>query len=104
MVSAELKDEAKPGEKEKVTRIVVVGDVSFASNYLLGQGRNESLILNSISWLLGQERFTRDPVREGDYHLDISPEGGFMYRLLACPGIPFLTILLGITVWIVRRR
>ncbi len=103
-VAVEEKLEPKPGEKEKTLRLVVVGDAVFASNFALEQGPNEAFLLNAFAWLVGQERFTKEPVREGDYHLDIPAEVSFMYRLLACPGIPFLTILVGITVWIVRRR
>lgn len=105
MVASEEKLEAKPGDKkEKVTRLVVVGDAIFASNYGLDQGINEPIVLNSVNWLLGQERFTKEPVREGDYHLDMSSELRILYKLFACPGIPFLTILIGVTVWIIRRR
>lgn len=104
-VAVEEKHDPKPGEKDsRVTRLIVIGDAVFASNYGLEQASNEPLVLNSLSWLLGQERFTKEAVKEGDYHLDMSPEVGFLYSLLACPGVPFLTILLGITVWIVRRR
>jgi hypothetical protein len=104
MAAVEEKHEGKPGEKEKVTRLVVAGDTDFCSNYALDQGVNEPLVLNSIAWLVGQERFVKDAVKEGDYHLDMTAGLGTMYGLLACPGLPFLTILLGITVWIIRRR
>jgi ABC-type uncharacterized transport system involved in gliding motility auxiliary subunit len=104
VVSSEQKLEGKPGEKEKVTRLVVAGDATFGSNYLLEQGVNEPLILNSIAWLVGQERFTKEAVKEGDYHLDMSAGLASLFQLIACPGVPFLTILAGITVWIVRRR
>lgn len=104
MVAVEQKLDAKPGDKEKVTRLVVAGDAMFASNLYLDQGVNEPLVLNSISWLLGQERFTKDAVKEGDYHLEMPPEIALLFQALACAGVPFLTIIVGMTVWIVRRR
>ncbi|MEZ0228176.1 MAG: Gldg family protein, partial [Planctomycetota bacterium] len=70
-VAVEEKLEPKPGEKERVLRLVVVGDAVFASNYSLEQASNEPFLLNAFAWLLGQERFTKEPVKEGDYHLDI---------------------------------
>jgi ABC-type uncharacterized transport system involved in gliding motility auxiliary subunit len=102
----QLEDASKPGEKipERATRIVVAGDANWITNPYLDQGVNEPLILNCFSYLLGQERFSREPVREGDYKLDVGPELARAYSLVACPGLPFLAILLGVTVWLIRRR
>ncbi|HZU96773.1 MAG TPA: hypothetical protein VFF73_08790, partial [Planctomycetota bacterium] len=96
--------EPKGDLKDKATRLVVIGSSAPASNIFWSEGANEPLILNGIVYLLGQTRFTKEPVHEGDYHLDVSPDVAFLYRLIACPGMPFLALLLGVTVYIVRRR
>ncbi len=104
VVASEQKIEGKPGDKEKVTRLVVAGDATFSSNYLLEQGVNEPLIQNSIAWLVGQERFSKEAVKEGDYHLELPAGLAYLFQLIACPGVPFLTIIAGIAVSLLRRR
>jgi hypothetical protein len=93
-------------KKERFTRLVVAGSASWVSNPYLdpGQSVNQQLAMNCLSYLLGQERFSREPVREADYKLNMEDLEKVVFSLVACPGLPFLAILLGITVWIVRRR
>ncbi len=95
-----------PGETEKVTRVVVSGDSAWISNLFFdsGMNSNEALFLNIVSWLGGQERYTREPVREADYKLELSRGLQTLYTRLACPGMPFLALVIGVSVYLIRRR
>ncbi|MBI3722506.1 Gldg family protein, partial [bacterium] len=99
---------AKPGEKpkERTTKIVVVGESQWVSNPLLEAPGvvNQALLQNCIAYLVGQERFSKEPVRESSYKIDMKPELVDAYSLLALPGMPIYAVLMGLVVWIVRRR
>ncbi len=48
-------DKAKDKKDEKRAKIVVFGNVEFASNYFFNQQGNRNIFLNSISWLAERE-------------------------------------------------
>lgn len=87
------------------TRIVVFGNVNFASNAFLNQGGNKDLFLNSINWLTGDTQLLGIRAKEPENHDMLLL--GFESRLMAFTSllfIPGLIVLCGIIVWIRRRR
>ena len=92
--------------KEKVTRIVVAGDGHWVSNRLVDESgyRNEPLFFNCISYLVGQERFRKDPVKESGYKLDLNEAQIMLYSAFSLLGLPLFAIMLGLSVWLIRRR
>jgi ABC-type uncharacterized transport system involved in gliding motility auxiliary subunit len=110
-VSAPVQDAAgaqtPPGNDEapkKETRIAVFGDSDFASNQLLGAGRNADLFLNAVNWLAQQEDMIairpRDPE---DRRITMTASQLQFVRLLTVVLIPGLVLLAAVRVWWVRR-
>jgi ABC-type uncharacterized transport system involved in gliding motility auxiliary subunit len=102
-VSAEV-----PGGDDKTpkgeTRIAVFGDSDFASNGLLGAGRNADLFMNAVNWLAKQENLIairpRDPE---DRRITLTASQERMIFWLAVFIIPGLILLAGIQTWWRRR-
>ena len=88
----------------KETRVAVFGDADFASNQLLGAGRNADLFLNAINWLAQQEDMIairpRDPE---DRRLTMTAQQAKWLDVATTYMIPGLILLAGIRVWWVRR-
>jgi hypothetical protein len=110
-VSAPVQDAAgaqtPPANDEapkKETRIAVFGDSDFASNQLLGAGRNADLFLNAVNWLAQQEDMIairpRDPE---DRRITMTASQLQFVRLLTVVLIPGLVLLAAVRVWWVRR-
>ena len=98
---------AAPGAEDgpkKETRVAVFGDADFASNQLLGAGRNADLFLNAVNWLAQQEDMIairpRDPE---DRRLTMTAQQLTWVKLATIFVIPGLILLAGIRVWWVRR-
>ena len=100
----EKKDDKAPAKPKKVARLVVFGDSDFASNGVLEADRNLELITNSLTWLVGQKRFVSQAKRPHSYKLDLGKGNIILFQLLAFPGLPSFAIILGVLVWILRRR
>lgn len=106
------KPQDKPDEKKdgaaakprKATRLIVVGDSDWASNGLLEREANLELMNNAVSWLVGQKRFVSQSKRPHSYKLDLSQGKVVLFQLAAFPGLPSIAVLLGVLVWIIRRR
>lgn len=92
--------------KERVARLIVAGDAHWVANPYADAGgfRNEALFFNCISWLVGQERFTKEPAKESNYKLDMDQGLVQVYSALSLVGMPLFAIVLGLSVWMIRRR
>jgi ABC-type uncharacterized transport system involved in gliding motility auxiliary subunit len=97
---------ANPADEapKKETRIAVFGDSDFASNQLLGAGRNADLFMNAVNWLAQQEDMIairpRDPE---DRRLTMTATQFNWVRIATNLLVPGLILLAGIRVWWVRR-
>lgn len=86
-------------------RMVVVGDVDFASNVALSKLFNRDFLLNSVNWLLGIDegvtirsrtmRESRESISTGQFSM--------MY-LITVIAIPEVFLLLGLFVWWRRKN
>ncbi len=89
------------------TRLVVVGDSYFVSNAAMsgGVGGNVSFFLSSLNWLVERESLLavapRSPVK---LRLDVSRAQWTKIFLLTVVAIPGVIGLLGLCVWLRRRR
>jgi hypothetical protein len=96
--------EAKEGEP----RMVVFGDASWASNPFLQRyaPNHFNLFSSCLSWLAGRADLgTRVPPTQHDlYRLKAAPGSG--WRLTLLPGVLIIVgvLVLGMGVWVVRRR
>lgn len=94
----------KDDAPKRETRIAVFGDSDFASNGLLGAGRNADLFMNAINWLAQQEDMIairpRDPE---DRRITLTSEQQRRIFWLTVLIIPGLILFAGVQVWWRRR-
>ena len=86
-------------------RVVVIGDVDFATNELLDQFNNRDLLLNTLAWLVGE-----------DDHISISSDSGtggrfnmteaqfLIVMLLSMLVAPGMAVMGAVGAWRDRRR
>jgi ABC-type uncharacterized transport system involved in gliding motility auxiliary subunit len=90
--------------KKPLGRLVVFGNSRFVSNGILGNGGNANLILNSVSWLTGQDRTIGiAPKSMEQASLTMTRSEVTRLGLAAVLGMPLFAILLGVWVWYRRR-
>ena len=100
------------GEKEKISKLILIGENTFISDYPLSQNStypliqelyNKDLVLNSIAYLVNREE---DIVaRKSTGTVTYSPTQAQDTIILCIIFIvPIIIIIVGIVVWIIRRR
>jgi ABC-type uncharacterized transport system involved in gliding motility auxiliary subunit len=86
-------------------RLVVIGDVDFATNEFIGLGANRDLFLNSAAWLLGtSEKITLRPKSRSGDRLPVTEAQLFGIMFFSVNLLPLLIVGFGFSVWAVRRR
>jgi hypothetical protein len=91
------------GERE--ARIVVIGDADFASNRLLGALYNRDLLLNSVLWLVEDER--RISIRQKawtPFQHPLTVQQTLAYFYFLAFALPEVLLLLGIRAWYRQRQ
>jgi len=93
-------------EEDKTTgegKLVVFGDVDFASNKFVSLAGNNELITNTMNYLVGRKDLITIPEKERPAdHLMLSRQQGLLLFWIPVVLIPLLVIVLGVVVW--RRR
>lgn len=106
-MAAEAHDATGKTGPKKPSRVVVVGDLDFATTALLGNRSytNLEFLLNTVQWCIErQERVIgKVPVKDPTV-LIMTREQVIRVELLAFPGLPLIAIALGILAWAIRRR
>lgn len=89
----------------KEARIVVYGDVDFASDAFIRAQGNANLVFNSVNWLSGEKALVsiRPKSRIGDPLILAGGQGNFV-RLLTVWLIPIFIVLSGAAVYVRRRQ
>ena len=96
--------EGAEAKKSQQARLVVVGDVDFATNPLLGQFRNRDFFVNSVNWLLGDvEAISVRPNPTRASRLQLTPEVFTQLRYLSLFVLPEAIAVIGVFVWWRRR-
>ena len=86
------------------TRLVVVGTASFVDNSALTAG-NLDFFMSSLNWLLKREQLLAvGPKVPEEFRLDISPNQLNLVYALTIVGLPLLVGLIGLSVWLRRRK
>ena len=86
------------------TRLVVVGDVDFATDQFLGQAANATLLTRAVGWLtLDEELLALSPNLPAPRPLGLSDARLAYARALTAGVVPALFLLLGSMVWAARR-
>lgn len=87
------------------TRVVVVGDASFATNAGMGLGANADFAVNAALWLANKEDAIAIRARgRGGNLLLLSPTARERIAFMLLYGLPVLLLATGLTVRAVRRR
>jgi ABC-type uncharacterized transport system involved in gliding motility auxiliary subunit len=97
----------KPGGVElDGMRIVVVGCSTFAdNNNIRANEGNVDFFMNSLNWLLKREQqIAVSPKTPQEFRLDMTPKQARAVYMLVIGGMPLAVALLGLTVWIRRRK
>lgn len=100
------------GEKEKVSKLIIFGESYFISDAQLNSNsqtpviqyrQNKDLVLNSIAYLVDREEDITVRKSTGTVSYTATEEQNRMI-LCAIFGVPVLIILIGVIVWVKRRR
>lgn len=92
-------------ENGKEARIVLFGDVDFATNRLLGALYNEDLVMNAVYYLANREdRIQIRPKVEDLYQAPLIPESTFAAFNSIALLIPEAILILGLVAWYRRSR
>ena len=91
---------------DKKARLVVFGDSDWASDALIQTGGGNLLMaLNSVHWLLSQEnRIAIPPKSAVETHLNLTGSQSNVLFVLFTVGLPGAVILVGVWVYLRRRR
>ncbi len=99
-------EETKDAEKNKIeSRLVIIGNSTFATNNLFNQQLNGDVFLNSVQWLTNQDgqSLSIRPRQAKDRRLNLSPLQANIVTILSLAVFPLLGLIAaGITWW--RRR
>ncbi len=93
-----------PGKKDKLTRLIVVGDSDFASNLHIRNGGNGDLFLNAVNWLSEEENLIS--IRPKPYSfrkLLINQNELRFIRYSSLFFLPLLMLILGGVIWWKKR-
>ena len=97
-----------PSETPPKGRMVVFGDSDFATNGYLKQGStgNLTLVRNTVAWVGGREYKVGIPPKplEMERRLDVTDREKGLARWATVVVPPFHILLLGVVVWVIRRR
>jgi len=94
----------RPTEGGKEMRVVLFGDVDFATNRLLGALYNEDLVMNAVYYLANREdRILIRPKVEDLYQAPLIPEKTFAAFHSIALLIPEAILILGLAAWFRRR-
>jgi len=101
-VTANLKDMGL--DKDGVSRLAIFGNAVFANNQFIGQYFNRDLLMNTISWLVGEEGLIS--VRAHTLRasrVQFTAQQGTLIFYLSVLVLPELLLIAGLAVWWQRR-
>jgi len=96
---------AAQGQQSNLSRMVVFGSTTFATNGWFEQQLNGDILLNSISWLVGEDKETLSirPKEAANRRINLSGLQTGIISWLALRIMPFLALVMGVYIWWKRR-
>lgn len=92
------------GGKVTRSRLVLVGDVDFATDAFVDEAANGQLLVRAVDWVTEEESAVTVSANIGRVRPLVLTEGRLRYlRLLSSGIVPVLFLVLGALVWAVRR-
>jgi hypothetical protein len=104
-----LPEAAPPAEAAQITRkdggkVLVIGDVDFATNELVDQLSNQDLLLNGVAWLAGEEdQVSIRPNEAAKGSMTMSILQGIFVWMICIIVMPGLAVVGALVTWRVRR-
>ncbi len=94
----------QPEKKEKLTRLIIIGDSDFTSNLHFGNGGNGDLFLNSVNWLAEEEHLISIRPKPSSFRRLLVNNNQLRFiRYSSLVLLPLLTLLLGGIIWWRKR-
>lgn len=92
-------------EQSQTSRLVVFGSTTFATNGWFEQQLNGDILLNSISWLVGEDQDTLSirPKEAANRRIVLSSLQTGIISWLALRIMPFMALVTGVYLWWQRR-
>ncbi len=95
----------KDAKAPKDSRIIVMGTSGIATNGFSKHGANLDLVLNALSWLSNDDSLISiRPKEEASQPPTLSQAEGRVIQLITKYLIPLVVIVVGIVLWVRRRR
>ena len=96
---------ASEREQPKTSRLVVFGSSTFATNGWFKQQLNGDILLNSVSWLVGEDRDTLAirPKEAANRRINLTSLQTIIINWLALRIMPFMALITGVYLWWRRR-
>jgi ABC-type uncharacterized transport system involved in gliding motility auxiliary subunit len=86
------------------SRLVVVGDVDWATNAFVGEAGNARLLVQAVDWLTVNEDLVSVSTNVARLRpLELTPARVRYLQLVSAGGVPAAFVLLGLVVWAWRR-
>jgi ABC-type uncharacterized transport system involved in gliding motility auxiliary subunit len=93
------------GDDEPAWRLVAIGDSDFVVNDQLANAGNRTLAMNAINWLVEREQALGIAPRQPEQvQLYLSAGQMRLVTLVSLVALPGLAVLIGVVVWLRRRR
>lgn len=88
------------------TRLVVIGSSSMVANSTIaGAPGNLDFFMNALNWLLQREQLIAvAPKRPQEFSLSMTPAQARAVYVLSIAGLPLAVAIVGLAVWIQRRK
>ena len=103
-VAAAAERTRNDGVEIRRTRIVVIGDVDFATDAFLGEAGNATLVVRALAWLtLDEDLQALSPNLPAERPLRLTDARISYARILTAGMVPALFVLVGALVWAARR-
>ncbi len=105
IASAPLVEEiSSVSKREKLTRLVVIGDSDFASNIHIQNGGNGDLFLNAVNWLAEEEHLINIRPKQYSFRrLVINKNAVRFIRYSSVGLLPVLVLIMGGIIWWRKR-
>ena len=98
-------DAKTAGKVSDETRLLVVGDSSFATNKFRRLGANRDLALNMVAWLAqSEDRIAVRPHTRGRNVIVLSSQQRDLIAFFVLYALPVLLLSLGLGIWLVRKQ
>jgi ABC-type uncharacterized transport system involved in gliding motility auxiliary subunit len=93
-----------PEKRDKLTRLIVIGDSDFSSNLHFGNGGNGDLFLNSVNWLAEEEHLISIRPKPYSFRKLLVNNNQLRFIRYSSLGLlPLFTLILGGIIWWRKR-